>query len=103
MGSLPPVHEEGFGRLITYSVDGDESTCEAIVSAFDLGGVDVADTETVLHDWIDTDALERLNDAPGQTLRISTYIWDHPVVITSDAITVYADGATAQQEVNRGR
>lgn len=76
-------------RLVTYTVDPDETAADALLAAFEAIGVDPMQQETTLYDALATDSVERLFDN-GEEFRLTVHVWGHPVAFTSDAITIYA-------------
>lgn len=88
-GSRTSLNEADFTLLLSYAIDRDETVPEAIVNAFSVTDVEVFDGATTLQDWIDRDALERLGWQDDPHLRLSTRIWDHHVVITSEAVRIF--------------
>jgi len=86
---LPAIHEQAYGRLLTYQIQLDESVEEAIISAFYTLGFEVMSEQTVLEEWVDVDALDRLLAGPTPA-RATVRIWDHPVVVTPETVTIYS-------------
>lgn len=90
MSEEGPVGEEFQSLVARYPVSPDESPSQAVLSAFEM----VADrphepSETVLYDYVDPDALDRLLDDATRT-RVETRLWGHPVVVTPSLVSVYA-------------
>ncbi len=86
---LPAIHEQAYGRLLTYQIQLDESVEEAIISAFYTLGFEVMSEQTVLEEWVDVDALDRLLAGPTPA-RATVRIWNHPVVVTPETVTIYS-------------
>lgn len=87
--NLPALQRSDVDLLATYSIGSEESMPTAITEAFRSTGLNPADQETVVEDWIDGDALDQLCRAPDRHLRISTIIWNHPVIITPEEIQIF--------------
>jgi hypothetical protein len=90
---LPALHRVENDVRVTYTIGNDESILIAIIEAFramDSMDSSLDDRETVLEDWIDTDALEQLCQTSDSHLRVSTIIWEHPVSITPETIQIFA-------------
>lgn len=90
MDTLPSL-QDGLTPLVTYAIEDDETVAEAIVRAFGAAGVDTYGRDDPLYEWIPIDCLERLGWGSGRPLRVSTIIWDHPTVITDDAVEIYGE------------
>ena len=88
MDTLPSL-EDGLTPIVTYAIDDDETVAEAIVRAFGAVGVDTYDRDDPLYEWIPIDCFERLHWDSGRPLRVSTIVWDHPTVITNEAVEIY--------------
>jgi hypothetical protein len=87
----PRLNEESLELLVSHSIGTEETVSEAIVEAFLEANVNVFARETVLKEWIDTDALEALDRRSHHPFYVSSPVWDHQVVITSDEVRVYTD------------
>ncbi|WP_049980955.1 hypothetical protein [Halolamina rubra] len=83
-GSDPPPTD----RLVTYSIDRDETAVEAVTAAFDALETDVRERETTLYDHVATDAMDELF-AAEMPVRLELSIWHHPVVLTPETVRVY--------------
>ncbi len=59
------------------------------MAAFDAIETDVRPRETTLYDHVPTDAVEELF-ATETPVRLELSIWHHPVVLTPEAVRVYA-------------
>lgn len=85
--TLPRLSEQQ-PPLVTYQIEGGESVYEAITEAFGALGIDVYEENTTIDDW--TSGLFDLSmlgsEAPW---RVSTIMWDHPIVITPGEIRIY--------------
>lgn len=86
---LPPLNQSEADHLTTYSVDSEESITTAIAEAFRTIDLDVEGEETVIADWIDVDALERLCRGSDRHTQVSTLIWGYPVVVTRREIRIF--------------
>lgn len=94
---LPALQRSDGDVLVTYSVGSEESIPIAITGAFRAIGASPSDRETVVEDWIDGDAIERLCRASDRHLRVSTVIWDHPVIITPEEIQILTNQTTRSE------
>lgn len=94
MTKLPSLDSEDHELLIRYSIGGDESVVEAIVTAFDLLDVDTTETDTVIHDVVDSDALVQIHQSSSGNVRVSFRMWDHPVVVESGHVMIYESRTT---------
>lgn len=75
--------------LIVYRIDDDECPIVAITTAFRHIDLEPYTKDTVLDDWINCDGLMAMRWDSNDTLHVSTDIWDHPVTITAETITIY--------------
>jgi len=87
--SLPSLNTERFREKECRPVRAEETLKEAILAAFEEGEIDLSCRETILMDWINCDALDDHDWNTDRHLRITTVIWDHVVVITDEAVTIY--------------
>jgi len=87
---LPALQRSDGDILVTYSVGSKESISIALTKAFQAIDFSPTDRETVIEDWIDGDAIERLCRTSDRHLRVSTVIWGHPVIITPEEIQILA-------------
>lgn len=76
-------------RLVTYSIGRDETAVEAVIAAFDAIEADIRTRETTLYDHVATDAVDELL-AAETGVRLELSIWRHPIVLTPEAVRVYA-------------
>lgn len=86
--TLPRLSEQQ-QPLITYEIEDGETVYEAITEAFGAIGVDVYEQKTTIEDWtkkclLDLNLLD--SEAP---CRVSTIMWDRPIVITPGEIRIY--------------
>ena len=56
----------------------------------EIEGVDAADLDYALHDYVDTDALRLLASHDGGVWRLAFELPDHDVTVTSDG-TIFVD------------
>jgi hypothetical protein len=84
---LPQLPRES--RLITYQISDDETEYEAITNAFRAIDVDVYNQDTAVADWAKDCPIETINWDSERPCRVTTIIWDHPIVLTSDEIRIY--------------
>ena len=73
-------------------VSGGESTTAAVFEAFEAVSTDPDDGE-LLYEQVEPDALDALLDGSGADPTVMIELWDHPVVITSNWVAVYATDA----------
>lgn len=76
-------------RLVSYDRDPDAPIEEDLLIAFDLSPLQYQDEDTVLHDYVDADALADLRWDTGD-IEVRTEIWGYPVRITADEINIYS-------------
>lgn len=76
-------------RLLSYSIDPEETAVEALMTAFDALDADVRTRQTTLYDQIPIGAVDRLV-AGATAFRLELPIWRHPVVLTPETVTIYA-------------
>lgn len=88
---IGPLLEDESTLLVAYSLDGGESMSEATVMAFIAASVDVFDRETTLNDWIDPDALDRLDWQSDRPMYLLFPVWDHLVLVTPGEVRIYTD------------
>ncbi|MFB6161807.1 MAG: hypothetical protein ABEJ61_11650 [Haloferacaceae archaeon] len=88
---LPPTPsvDRDDAVVVQYSLGAEERPSEAIAAALAAAGIDLESRDTVLNDWIDGDAVDKLLEDTSTTHRLSTVIWDRPVEVTADTVTVY--------------
>lgn len=86
---LPALRQSDLDLLVTYSIGSEESIPVAITASFRAIGLNPTDQETVVEEWIDGDALDQLYRASGRHLRVSTNVWNHPVIITPEEIQIF--------------
>lgn len=91
MVPLPRLNEAELDLLVSYPIGDEESVCGAVVDAFLAANVDVFDRSSSIEQWIDTDALEGFDWRAGDPLYVSTAIWNHGVVVTSDEVRIYSE------------
>lgn len=73
-----------------YSLGADESVIQGIITAFENLDVETTESERVIHDVIDSDALVRLHESGSGNVRVSFRMWEHTVVVESGHVLVYA-------------
>lgn len=86
--TLPPLSKKP-PPLITYQIEDGETFFEAISEAFGAIGLDVYGQETAIADWTQDGLIDLSVLDPDGPVRVSTVIWDHPVVVTPDEIRIY--------------
>ncbi|RLM57486.1 hypothetical protein DVK02_06895 [Halobellus sp. Atlit-31R] len=80
----------GTEPVVTYARDTEDAGVEAVVSAFSAQPLDVDPADRgPIYEWIDLEAIDSLFDSARDDVRLSTIIWNHPVVLTTDRIEVY--------------
>lgn len=77
-------------RLAEYPVDDSEAVSEALVEAFDRAGVRDLEEQSVLYDWLEPDAIDLLFRHTNGDPEVLVELWNHPVLITRGAVTIYA-------------
>ena len=92
METLPSLELRGYELLARYSMDSEESVVQGIAMAFASLDVDPQSQETVIHDVVDTDALRQLQESSDRHVRVSMHLWDHPVVVTPEDVSIYGTG-----------
>lgn len=75
-------------KVATYDLDEGELIMDGLTEAFTAVGYDLAEKEPPLIDYIDPHVVDKLQ-AQGSDYCLVTSIWQHPVSITRDRITVY--------------
>lgn len=86
------VHTRPANRLVTYTLDPNETAIDGLLAAFDAIGVDAQNRDTTLQDCLATDPINsmyRLSDE----FHLTVSVWDHEVVLTSEALSIYATDA----------
>lgn len=86
--TLPRLSEQQ-PPLVTYQIEDGETVYEAITEAFGAIGVDVYEQKTTIEDWIKKDLFDLSIHDSEAPWRVSTIIWDHPIVITPGEIRIY--------------
>ena len=66
-------------------------TTSVVLAIADAEGVDPMDLDFVLHDYVDTDAIEQLLAHDGGEWTFTFEVEAHTVTVTSDGV-VYVDG-----------
>lgn len=89
MSPLPLLNEGDLDLLVAYSLSSEEEMSEAVVNAFLAANIDVFDKRTRLENWINSDVFNVLQWSSDRPLYLSTRIWDHQVVITSEEVRIY--------------
>ena len=89
MVSLPPLNENEMDLLVAYSLSSEEEMAEGVVNSFHAANIDVFEKPTQLNDWVNPDVFTLLQWSSDRPIYLSTRIWDHQVVITSEEIRVY--------------
>ncbi len=73
-------------------VNDGKSTTAAIFEAFEAVSTDPDEGE-VLYEQVEPDALDSLLDGSAGDPKVMVELWDHPVVVTSNWVAVYATDA----------
>lgn len=89
--SLPELRLSGYEPAVVYSLGSSESTTDAVLAAFEHSSVDIGEREATLYDQIDDIGLDGLFDRGDRELRLTTRLWDRPVVITPEQVVVYRE------------
>lgn len=85
---LPRLSEQQ-PPLITYQIENGETVVDAVCEAFGAVGLDVYDQGTTIEDWTKRCQIDLSMLDSEHPCRVSIIIWDHPVVVTPDAIQIY--------------
>ena len=85
---LPRLSEQQC-PLITYQFEDGETVYEAITQAFRAIDFDVYDQKTTVEDWTENAPIDGSVFESVEPCRVSTIIWDHPIVITPGEIQIY--------------
>jgi hypothetical protein len=89
MTGMPPLNEDEFDLLVSYSLGPEEPLDEAIVNAFHAAQIDVFERSTQLVDWINADVFEAIRWDTDRPLFLYTRVWDHQVVISAEDVWIY--------------
>jgi len=89
MGFLPRLNENEMDLLVAYSLSSEEAMVEGVVNSFYAANIDVFEKPTQLYDWVNPDVFTLLQWSSNRPIYLSTRIWDHQVVITSEEIRIY--------------
>lgn len=90
MASAPLSNDPDFELLVSCAIGSGTPNSEAIVDAFSAANVDVFRKDTLLENWICTDALDQFTfDSTGGLRYLSSRIWDHRVVLTDGTVRIY--------------
>lgn len=87
-------------RLVTYELGKNELVTEGVLEAFDAIGFDPTEQQPPLNEFITPHSLNTLG-WEHQSLRVLTTIWQHPVEITAEQITIYQAEDTVVEDVPR--
>lgn len=99
-----PEIKDTEGKLIEYPISDDETVLEATFEAFEAIDFDVVGQETPIKSWIGDCAMTKINWNSEVNCRLTTVIWDHPTVVTSETVTIFAppigyDAAREQRSI----
>lgn len=75
-------------RVAEYRIPAEEQTSRAIVTAFDRAGLREGHS-SVLYDWIDAEAVDRLFDHHASDPETAVTVWDHEVRLTPETVAIY--------------
>jgi hypothetical protein len=84
-----PITPESDRPIARRPISSAESASAAVVRAFETVDGRPAG-ERVLYDFVDPDALDTLLATGGGDATVRVRLWDHPVVVTPERVTVYA-------------
>lgn len=88
------------GALVTYELDDDEPVTSGLLEGFDAIGYDLTGQTPPLSEFVAPHAINTLRwENPNHC--VITSIWQHPVTITSDQITIYRPEATHPEDLTR--
>lgn len=85
-------HLSGTRPLTRRPVSNGESTTAAVFEAFEAISTDPDEGE-LLYEQVEPDALDALLDGGVADPTVMIELWEHPVVITSNWVAVYAKDA----------
>jgi hypothetical protein len=83
----------GGNTLVTVERGGGAPLEDALLTALQRAGFELAQREPPLREFVNVDALGQL-EWHNSDLEIRTSVWGHPVRITADRVRVYPPGAT---------
>ena len=86
------------GALVTYELDEDEPVTRGLLEGFDAIGYDLTEQTPPLSEFVAPHAINTLR-WENSNHRVITSIWQHPVKITSDRITIYRAEDTHPQDL----
>lgn len=89
MMELPQLTAQS--RLITYQIGNDETMFEAITNAF--RSIDFApyQQDSTIEEYTKDCSVDLSDWDSENSCRLSTIIWDHPTVLTTDEIQIYEE------------
>jgi hypothetical protein len=87
--TLPDLRLNGYEPTVVYSLENGESMTDAVLAAFERSDVDIDEFEITLYEQIDDNGLEGLFSRTDKNLRLTTRLWNRPVVITPEQVTIY--------------
>lgn len=85
---LPRLSEQ-HPPLVTYQLEEGETIYEGITEAFGAVGFDVYDQKTTIEDWTKECLFDLSMLDSEEPCRVSTIMWDRPIVITPGEIRIY--------------
>jgi hypothetical protein len=89
--TLPNLRLDQYEPAVVYSLEDGESMTDAVLAAFEASDVDIDTHNATLYDQIDDNGLEGLFARHNRQLRLTTRLWDRPVVITPEQVVVYRE------------
>ncbi len=89
--SLPGLRLDGYEPAVTYSIGSDETATDAVLAAFRNSDIELPEQEQTLFERIDDDGLNQLFARSSREVRLTTRLWDRPVVVTPETVVVYAE------------
>lgn len=89
MRGVPALQVDDAQLEVQYSIGSDESVIDGLLEAFSNTELAVTETETLLYEWVNTDALEALYEDQHRHVRLSMVLWNYPVVLTPEEIRIF--------------
>ena len=76
-------------HVYQYEIADGEHIDEALIEAFEQAEVDEFDESAVVLDWVEPEALDLLFRHTAGHPQVVVRLWDHPVLITRDTVTIH--------------
>ena len=85
----PLLEKEPEAAIHRYEVSESQEVSNAVVEAFEAAGVEEFDNESVLHDYVDPDAIDMLFRDPSGNPQLVLRLWDHLVHLKPGCVAIY--------------